>query len=61
LGNSGKYAKLRDLTEVGIVYRIGDTVVLAEIDDALVPNFADPLITRYGFDNVKCISIAAQR
>ena len=26
---------LKDLTEVGIVYRIGDTVVIAEIDDEL--------------------------
>jgi hypothetical protein len=57
----GKYAKLSDLTEVGIVYRIGDTVVLAEIDDGLVPNFADPLITRYGFDNVKWISAITPR
>ncbi len=27
----GKYAGLKDLTEIGIVYRIGDTVVLSEI------------------------------
>jgi hypothetical protein len=52
----GKYALLKDLTEIGIVYRIGDTVVLAEIDnDELVPDFLDPLITKYGFDNVKWI------
>lgn len=53
----GKYAKLKDLTEIAIVYRAGDTVVLAEINDGLVPNFADPLITRYGFDSVKWLSI----
>jgi hypothetical protein len=57
----GKYAKLRDLTEVAIVYRIGDTVVLSEVDDAFVPNFLDPLITRYGFDNVKWISVIMHR
>jgi hypothetical protein len=53
----GKYAKLKDLTEIGIVYRIGDTVVLAEIDDDLTPDFLDPLITQYGFDNVKWIVV----
>jgi hypothetical protein len=53
----GKYAALKDLTEVGIVYRIGDTVALSEIDDDLAPDFLDPLITRYGFDNVKWIAI----
>jgi hypothetical protein len=51
----GKYAPLKDLPVIGIVYRIGDTVVLSEIDDDLVPNFIDPLISKYGFDNVKWI------
>jgi hypothetical protein len=51
----GKYAGLKDYSIVGIVYRIGDTVVMSEIDDDLVPNFADPLIAKYGFDNVKWI------
>ena len=53
----GKYAGLKDLTDIGIVYKIGDTVVLAEIDDDFAPNFADPLITKYGFDNVKWIVV----
>ncbi|MCW3995654.1 MAG: hypothetical protein NWE98_05840 [Candidatus Bathyarchaeota archaeon] len=53
----GKYAPLKDLTVIGIVYRIGDAVVLSEIDDALAPNFLDPLITKYGFDNVKWIVV----
>ena len=48
---------LKDLTEIGIVYRIGDTVVLSEIDDDLAPDFLDPLITKYGFDNVKWIVV----
>jgi hypothetical protein len=51
----GKYAGLKDLTEIGIVYRIGDTVVFSEVDDTFAPNFIDPLITKYGFDNVKWI------
>jgi hypothetical protein len=53
----GKYAPLKDLTEIGDVYRIGDTVVLAEIDDDLAPVFLDPLIAKYGFDNVKWIVV----
>ena len=57
----GKYAVLKDLTEIGIVYRIGDTVVFAEIEDYLSPDFADPLITKYGFDNVKWIVVPGRR
>jgi hypothetical protein len=57
----GKYAALKDLTEIGIVYRIGDSVVLAEIDDELAPDFLEPLITKYGFDNVKWIVVPTKR
>ena len=57
----GKYAALKDLAEIGIVYRIGDAVVFAEIDDDLVPDFLDPLITKYGFDNVKWIVVPGRR
>ncbi len=53
----GKYAGLKDLSEIGVVYRIGDTVVLSEIDDDLTPDLIDPLITKYGFDNVKWIVV----
>ena len=54
----GKYAGLKDLTEIGIVYRIGDTVVFAEIDDDdLAPDFAEPLVQKYGFDNVKWLIV----
>lgn len=53
----GKYERLKDLTEIGIVYRIGDTVVMAEIDDDLAPDFLDPLITKYGLDNVRWIVV----
>ena len=57
----GKYAVIKDLTEIGIVYRIGDTVALAEIDDDLTPDVMDPLITKYGFDNVKWLVIQKTR
>ena len=57
----GKYAPLKDLTEIGDVYRIGDTVVLSEIDDDLAPDFLDPLLTKYGFDNVKWIVVSKTR
>lgn len=53
----GKYDPLKDLASIGIAYRIGDTVVLSEIDDNLAPNFLDPLIEKYGFDNVKWIVV----
>ena len=58
----GKYAALKDLTdEIGIVYRIGDAVVFAEVDDDLAPDFLDPLITKYGLDNVKWIVVPKSR
>jgi hypothetical protein len=57
----GKYAALKDLTEIAIAYRIGDTVVFAEIDNELAPDFAEPLITKYGFDNVKWLVVTPIR
>jgi hypothetical protein len=53
----GKYDPLRDLTLIGLAYRIGDTIVLSEVDDDLAPNFLDPLLEKYGFDNVKWIVV----
>jgi hypothetical protein len=53
----GKYAPLKDLTLIGLAYRTGDTVVLGEIADDLVENFLDPLLAKYGFDNVRWIVI----
>lgn len=53
----GKYEPLKDLAPIGITYRIGDTIVLSEIDDNLASNFLDPLIEKYGFDNVKWIVV----
>jgi hypothetical protein len=51
----GKYDPLKDLTLIALAYRTGDTVVLAEVDDSLAANFLDPLLEKYGFDNVKWI------
>jgi len=53
----GKYAPLKDLTLIGLAYRTGDTVVLGEVNDDLAENFLDPLLAKYGFDNVKWIVI----
>jgi hypothetical protein len=51
----GKYDPLKDLALIALAYRTGDTVVLAEVDDSLATNFLDPLLEKYGFDNVKWI------
>jgi hypothetical protein len=52
-----KYAELKDSVLIGLAYRIGDTVVLSEIDDEFTANFLDPLLEKYGFDNVKWIVV----
>jgi hypothetical protein len=57
----GKYAPLKDLTLIGLAYRTGDTVVLGEVDDDLAENFLDPLLEKYGFDNIKWIVIPPKR
>lgn len=56
-----KYEDLKDMTNVALVYRTGDTVVLGEVNDDFVPNFLDPLLEKYGFDNVKWIVAAPKR
>ena len=40
---------------VALVYREGDTVVLGEVADEVLPNFLAPLLAEYGFDLVKWI------
>jgi len=50
-----KYERLNGVTCVALVYREGDTVVLGEVADEVLPNFLAPLLARYGFDNVKWI------
>jgi hypothetical protein len=56
-----KYEGLKDLAFVALVYRTGDTVVLSEVNDDFVPNFLDPLLEKYGFDNVKWIVATTKR
>ncbi len=36
-----------------MVYRIGQAVVAIEVDDNCAPSVIEPLMERYGFDNVK--------
>jgi hypothetical protein len=57
----GKYEDMKDLTNVGLVYRTGDTVVLAEVNDDFVPNLMDPLLEKYGLDSLKWIVAASKR
>lgn len=40
---------------VALVYREGDTVVLGEVANEVLPNFLAPLLAKYGFDLVKWI------
>jgi hypothetical protein len=56
-----KFEGMKDTVVVALVYRSGDTVVLGEVDDDFVPNFMDPLLEKYGFDNVKCVFAASKR
>ena len=57
---NSKFEGLEDLVFVALVYRAGDTVVLGEIGEDFVPNFLDPLLEKYGFDNVKWIVAASK-
>ena len=45
----------KESTCVSLVYREGDTVVLGEVADEVLPNFLAPLLAKYGFDLVKWI------
>ena len=57
----GKYEDLKELTNVALIYKSGDAVVLGEVNDDFVPNFMDPLLEKYGFDNVKFIVAITKR
>jgi len=46
---------IKDPVCVALVYQEGDTVVLGEVADEVLPNFLAPLLAKYGFDNVKWI------
>jgi hypothetical protein len=50
-----KHERQNDVSCVALVYREGDTVVLGEVADKVLPNFLAPLLAKYGFDNVKWI------
>jgi hypothetical protein len=50
-----KYERQKTMTCVSLVYREGDTVVLGEVADEVLPNFLAPLLAKYGFDNLKWI------
>jgi hypothetical protein len=54
----GKYEQIKELSNVALVYREGDTVVFGEVSDDLVPNFMAPLLAKYGFDNLKWLVTA---
>ena len=36
-----------------MIYRIGSEIVVIEIDDDCASNVIEPLMKKYGFDNVK--------
>ena len=52
-----KYDDRKELVLVALVYRTGDAVVVSEVADDLAPNFIDPLLEKYGFENVKWIVV----
>jgi hypothetical protein len=56
-----KYAERNVLVPVAMVYRVKDAVVVAEVDDDLTPNFIDPLLEKYGFDNLKWIVVPSKK
>jgi len=53
-----KYSGLKDMVSMGFAYRKGDTVILSDVDDRFAPNFLDPLLEKYGFENVKWIVVS---
>jgi hypothetical protein len=56
-----KYEDSKDLTNVALVYRSGDAVVLGEINDDLVPNFMDPLLEKYSSENIRWIVTSTKK
>jgi hypothetical protein len=48
-----KHKQQNNVSTVSLVYQTGDTVILGEVSDEVLPNFLAPLLTKYGFDNVK--------
>lgn len=52
---NSKFELENEASCVALVYREGDTVVLGEVPDEVLPNFLAPLLAKYGFDQVKWI------
>jgi hypothetical protein len=50
-----KSERKEEVSCVALVYREGDSVVLGEVADEVLPNFLAPLLAKYGFDFVKWI------
>ena len=42
-----KYERQKTVSCVSLVYREGDTVVLGEVADEVLPNFLAPLLAKY--------------
>ena len=42
-----------NLSPAAIIYRIRNDVVCIEVDDECTPKVIEPLMEKYGFDNVK--------
>lgn len=58
----GKYEDLEEeLSNIAIVYRAGDAVVLGEVDDTFIPNFLDPLLVKYGLEHIKWLTTVPKR
>ena len=56
-----KYEHRKEISCVALVYREGDTVVLGEVADEVLPNFLAPLLAKYGFYSVKWIAANPKR
>jgi hypothetical protein len=50
-----KFEQQNDVSCIALVYREGDTVVLGEVADEVLPNFLAPLLAKFGFDFLKWI------
>ncbi len=57
----GRWEAFPDLADIALIYRAGDAVVVGEVKDDLVPNFMDPLLQKYGIDNVRWIVAAPKK
>jgi len=56
-----KFEHRKEASCLALIYREGDTVVLGEVTDEVLPNFLAPLLAKYGFDFVKWIVTSPKR